>query len=241
MNICDKTMARRGLFGAGRNVLWPLVLAAALSHSGLALAKHGADDPAGDDRGQTETQPGDDKGGANAGLPVAGQATGTVNAPLAAPSKGRFKLDIGDDATDPVSSRFVYQADKNGVRFKGSLKLSLPSADTGIVDRLTADDALITATLSSSGQPYAECVFILDRVKPGEGGPSAQFAFAVKTSKGGRSVRQPKGSCDTDLAVAGIQPGIPAISSKDEVVVEFHFDSPSASGPDVFELGRGRF
>ena len=239
MNNRDTFTAWHGLRGIGRSILWPVALLAALSSSGTALAKHGADDPAGDDRNQTQPEPGDDKGGANTGLPDPG--AGAAGTPVAALAKGRFKLDIGDDATDPVSSRFVYQADKNGARFKGSLKLSLPSTDTGIVDRATAEDALITATLFSGGQPYAVCEFTLDRIKPGAGGPSAQFAFTVKTSKAGRSVRQPKGSCDTDLATVGVQPGIPALSSQDEVVVEFHFDPAPATGPGVFELGRGQF
>jgi hypothetical protein len=238
MNHRDKLSAQRGLRGIGHSLLWPVALAVALS-SGTALAKNGADDPIGDDRNQTQPEPGDDKGGANAGLPTPG--TGTASTPVTTPAKGRFKLDIGDDATDPVSSSFTYRADKNGARFKGSLKLQLPATDTGIIDRATAEDALITATLYTGGNPYAECVFTLDRIKQGVNGPSAQFAFTVKTGKGSRSVRQPKGSCDTDLNTIGIQPGIPSIASQDEVVVEFHFDPAPATGPAVFELGRGQF
>ncbi len=274
-----------------QGLIFPMALIAAMCTSGVAMAKQGADDPAGhqshsaddtttqpptttvtDDKGGTNPTPTatDDKGGTNKTPTATDDKGGANNTPTPTDDKGganptptatddkggqnhdgsddqgvnsgrsvkklRLGLVAGDISTNPALVKLEYKVKKGLAEFKAGLKLALPSTATGIVDQTTAEDAVITATLSNGGVAYAECTFGFDRVKP----KTAQFAIALKevSRKGTVSVRQNKGSCDIDLATDGVQAGMPLVTQGDLAVIEFQ---PADPGAAPIELGRGNF
>jgi len=238
----------RNIHAQVRNWSLSVALIAALGFSGAAFAKQGADDVQtgmmDDKGGKTTTQPsddpaGDDKGGMNSAKSSddpAGDDKGGGNGNKG--GKQRLRVVIGDDSTDPVAAKLEYKVKKGLAQFKASLKLALPSAETGIVDQATAEDAVITVTFLNGTAPYAQCEFGFDRITPEA--VSAKYAIAVKqvNRKGTISTRQNKGSCDVDLATDGVQVGVPPVQSGDEAVIEFQ---PADLGALPVELGRGTF
>lgn len=219
----------------------PFALMVALGVNGAAFAKNGSDDPPGDDRGgagvpqTSDDPPGDDRGGPG--------STGGHG-------HHRTRIRLEDDAGTRVKSKFNYQVTGKVKQLKGVLKLPLPNEATGITDPITAEEAVMIATFAHkvpappdspkdtppSYAPYAVCTFIFDRIK----NTQAQYKFDVK-QQSGSSVKQKQGTCDTDLAMAGIQPGIPGIHTDDRVTVEFQIDPPPDAEPFTIELGQGTF
>lgn len=259
-------------------VLPMALIAAMMGVTGVAQAKHGADDPvphqrggaddsatqqAADDKGATQATATDDKGGLTgnessddpagddkggpsgdgpsddpAGDDKGGQGDGGSGSgdDIRSTKKLRLGMVAGDVSADPALGKLEYRINKGLAQFKAGLKLNLPSTATGIVDRATAEDAVITATLSNAGVAYAECTFGFDRVKRN----AAQYAIALKevSRKGGISVRQNKGVCDTDLSRDGVQAGMPRVKAGDLAVFEFQ---PAEAGATPVVLTQGNF
>lgn len=107
---------------------------------------------------------------------------------------------------------------RNGVlkkdEFKGTVKIpvSLTSA-LGIVDQTAAENADVRLILSRGGTDFAECFLEFDEVEDEDGEIEAEFKVDVRIKKG--SVQAKKGVCDTDLAIAGIQSGVPDAQADD--------------------------
>lgn len=91
-----------------RSISLVLALAATAAVPSVALAKHGADDPPGDDRGGQQVEPGDDHGGSGGsggnggggsrGTRVAGTCTDGSTAKLKAkPDDGRLEVELEVD------------------------------------------------------------------------------------------------------------------------------------------------
>src|SRR5215218_7147597 len=85
-----------------RSTSLALALAATAAVPSVALAKHGADDPPGDDRGGQQVEPGDDNGGSGGGgargTRVAGTCTDGSTAKLKAkPDDGRLEVELEVD------------------------------------------------------------------------------------------------------------------------------------------------
>jgi len=88
-----------------RSISLALALAATAAVPSVALAKHGADDPPGDDRGGQQVEPGDDNGGSGGsggggsrGTRVAGTCTDGSTAKLKAkPDDGRLEVEFEVD------------------------------------------------------------------------------------------------------------------------------------------------
>ncbi|HEV7773531.1 MAG TPA: hypothetical protein VGO48_09635 [Conexibacter sp.] len=88
-----------------RSISLALALAATAAVPSVALAKHGADDPPGDDRGGQQVEPGDDHGGSGGsggggsrGTRVAGTCTDGSTAKLKAkPDDGRLEVEFEVD------------------------------------------------------------------------------------------------------------------------------------------------
>ena len=89
-----------------RSISLALTLAATAAVPSVALARHGADDPPGDDRGGQQVEPGDDNGGGSGGsgnggsrgTRVAGTCTDGSTAKLKAkPDDGRLEVELEVD------------------------------------------------------------------------------------------------------------------------------------------------
>src|SRR4051794_29272060 len=91
-----------------RSISLALALAATAAVPSVALAKHGADDPPGDDRGGQQVEPGDDHGGrggsggsggdGSRATRVAGTCTDGSTAKLKAkPDDGRLEVELEVD------------------------------------------------------------------------------------------------------------------------------------------------
>lgn len=62
-----------------------------------------------------------------------------------------------------------------------------------------------------------------------------------KLRQGLVSVRQPKGTCDTDMTLAGIQSGVPDARAGDTVAVHYHPEFIPPGGSDLIPLADGQF
>lgn len=219
-----------------------LALIATLCVNGPASAGYGAGDPPGiaeDTGGANAAKPSDDPPGDDKG-------TSGGNSSPAEGERGRLGARLNQTSSIFVGTNFSYQLTAQLKQLKGVLKIKLPDKSTGIAGRASAEDALITGTLSRKGkkngktveQNYAECTFSFARIEGGK----AIYTFLVKVNpKNPNSVRQQKGSCDIRLGMPGIQPGVPNVLPSDIVLVKFHFDSPPPGGADTITLGRGHF
>lgn len=229
----------------GLTFLFPMLVIANLGIQGVALAKNGQDDPPGDDHGTSASGKDDtgydDNGGQSSGKDDS--AGDDSQGEHKHNGKSRIKLVLSDDTETTIGTRFQYKTSKRAVEFKAGLKIKLPSDVTDIVDRDSAENAVLTATLSNANGIYAECEFGFDRIKRGLTGKYAEYAIAIKgkVRNNGVLVRQNKGTCDIDLNTVGIQPGIPNVTSGDVAVVEFHIDPVPETGSETIELGRGQF
>lgn len=149
----------------------------------------------------------------------------------------RLHLRIGDNRINEVSSKFDYRVNKGLARITGMLTLWIPNFATGL-EQETAPGALLTAAFTHPDEsaPYAECEFAFDRIAVG---PKAEYRFVMRqTGKADAPrLRLRKGSCDVELLEAGLQPGIPAARSGDQVSVEFRRDE---TDQQPISLGQGQ-
>lgn len=127
--------------------------------------------------------------------------------------------------------------------FSASVRIPIPSPTLGLHDATGAGAAVVSVLLSRSGTPYADCVLAADEIDADDDENesrnedededqelSARYSLRLRLflKKGVWALKADKGYCDTDLAAAGIQNGMPNVQTGDVATVTI--DDAAAQG-----------
>ena len=120
-----------------------------------------------------------------------------------------------------AGGKLDYRLERKETRLSVNVKIPLPSTLPAIADSTAAAAAALEVALSRSGVEYAVCDLAFnpsDEDDHDDDSLHAEYRVDVR-QRVGRSLREKKGSCDTDLAIEGIQAGIPAVEVGDTLNV----------------------
>ncbi|CAL1241611.1 hypothetical protein [Candidatus Methylocalor cossyra] len=135
------------------------------------------------------------------------------------PADPTFKAQLTDTSQSGALSTVKLESKPRRSQLEAELKLPVPNSVLHLVDRATAQSALLTLTFARGGTDYAECHFDFKgfKGKRKQGAAVAGYRIDIKDYRG--HVHERHGVCDTDLATPGVQPGIPAVQTGDSVTV----------------------
>jgi hypothetical protein len=142
-----------------RSTALALALAATAAVPATALAKHGADDPPGDDHGQ-HVEPGDDHGGGTGGgsraTRVAGTCTDGSTAKLKVkPDDGRLELELEVDQNRAGVTWAVRVRRDGALAIRRNAKTHAPSGSFSVERKIanpTGRDTIAARATSPSGE-----------------------------------------------------------------------------------------
>ena len=120
-----------------------------------------------------------------------------------------------------ASGKLDERVERKETRLSVNVKVPLPSTLPPLADSSSAASAALEVALSRSGIEYAVCDMLFnthDDDDHDDDSRHAEYRVDVR-QRIGRSLRERKGSCDTDLTIAGIQAGIPAVEVGDTLAV----------------------
>jgi hypothetical protein len=160
---------------------------------------------------------GDDSsnGGNNGGGSNDSKYTSRLKSNLSAP------VDVSTLARGTVTYRLKRNGSKRDDQFKISVKIPIPSTLPAVESYRNARALSLTATLKRNSVAFATCSLRIDGRSRIASTPAAEFKLDAqdkRSSSKGRS-RFSKGSCDIDLATAGVQRGLPIILAGDSLEV----------------------
>jgi len=168
----------------------------------------------GDDRGHHGN--GDDSGhGGNQGGGKSGKGSGGNS------QESRLRAKMSRVEGSLAGGKLDYRVESKETRLSVNVKIPLPSTLPAIADSTAAAAAALEVALSRSGVEYAVCDLAYNTSHDDDHDDDslhAEYRVDVR-QRTGRSLREKKGSCDTDLAVEGIQAGIPAVEVGDTLSV----------------------
>lgn len=107
-------------------------------------------------------------------------------------------------------------------RFRAKVEVPVPSIGLAIADEAAATSADIRVILSREGADYAECLMefieVETELEDGVLVTEAKYKVNVVQPAGGPLLLK-RGTCDVDLTLAGVQPGVPQVLPGDVATV----------------------
>ena len=122
-----------------------------------------------------------------------------------------------------------YRSKNSETRLQVNVKVPLPSTLPALADRAAAESALLEIGFARAGTEYAVCSFSIDDDSDGAENPlRPEFKVDIKLKR--TNLRLKKGACDTDLAIDGIQSGIPSPVEGDTIAVRIEGETAFLTG-----------
>ena len=170
------------------------------------LLRRGSDDNQDDDRRPSNPQPSPNS--------------------ISIPAGTNVQLSLGNERIEPRFKIERKQKSRRGVisedKFTSSIKLPVPSLNLGISSNTDARNGDVVLTFSKANTPYASCTLDFSSIRRYRYGTRAEYKveYESKVKKGSINTRAKKSSCDTDLATAGEQSGLPNLQAGDSYLIE---------------------